>query len=165
VSTIAAWWEDLAYHFQNEWREHAEPDKAVPETLFNTVTHAIGRAEFMPTLTHPTGADEAISFVMIDEDDAALLVRFDPPSTTRLDYVGSLVGGRYTETISVAEDGDEIDGLFMHDRLDAPLRLRLKLPPERGHLSSTTRSALEKASRFRDKLRAWSTEPQPRQTQ
>jgi hypothetical protein len=149
-----SWYKDLAYYFESRWSEHREPDKMVPEALFAGVSRALG--EFMPTLTHPTDLEGgAISFLMVDKDDSAVLVHFDPPSTTRFEYVGSLAGGRYQETVELGEDGYELSGIFTHDRLETPIRFRLTVPNDPSQLMPATRDAGKRTALFRDKLVAW----------
>jgi hypothetical protein len=149
-----SWHEDLAYYFESRWSEHREQDRMVPDLLYTSVLRALG--EFMPTLTHPTGLEgEGISFLMVDKDDSAVLVHFDPPSTTRFDYVGSLAAGRYQETVELGEAGYELSGVFTHDRLETPIRFRLMVPNNPSQLMPATRDAGKRTALFRDKLVAW----------
>jgi hypothetical protein len=92
----------LQYDFLNTWKDTVELGSSViPESLWAALRERVS-VDFAVDVIHPVSEDN-VAFLMIDQEGNAILVRFDPPSTTRLFTLGSLRGGRYEEAIEYSD--------------------------------------------------------------
>jgi hypothetical protein len=155
------WTEALAY-FYFAWFGTEE----VPSALRDALLAAFG-SDFKPQSVYPIDYEDGRTSVLALDDDAAILVGFEPPSTTVTTYHGSLAGGVYTELRDLdLEETDQIEGTFEHKRLESPIVVRFHSP------QSTASGSLEELrlkvgqpqayaifERVRETLRGWAIQP------
>ena len=97
------------------------------------------------------------------------LVRFDPPSTTTITFLGSLKGGSYREVYET-ETNDEgtwrVTGFFDHERLqdDGPLRIEYHPIRSANPRAAGRQGAIERMEQLRELFRRWATAPPERQS-
>jgi len=161
---LNGWFDVVEYYFAKRWDE-----PRVPDALYGAISRVLGD-KFTPKIVHPVERDsKEIALLMVVETDEAVLVRFEPPSTTKISFLGSLAGGMYTETVRVVDEGGyEIEGVFNHERLgERPLRVRGDPPPSNSaYFRHADQAALDRTERLRQTFR-WSTElkhPRPGRT-
>ncbi|MGH3035831.1 MAG: hypothetical protein ACRDMU_01500 [Gaiellaceae bacterium] len=157
---MGEWFEALEYYFETRWRPDEGP-AGIPNPIYKAIKPMGGEA-FDVDLVHPVDYDDdRIAFVMIKGDET-FLFNFVPPDTVTTTFLGSLAGGRYTETTITLEDTVRIEGRFDHPRLgpDGPFRFTLE-PLSRADADAP--GALERTEELRRTFRHWSTEPLPPQ--
>jgi hypothetical protein len=138
----------------------------VPDVLYQAMKR-LGGEKFQTELVHPVDyEDDHIALVMVS-DEQTYLVRFDPPDTASITFLGSLAGGRYVETVAKGEIGYNVEGAFSHPRLgdDGPLRVVVRpLPGTRSaYPGPGDQEALERTRLLVEHFRDWSREPPPAQ--
>lgn len=160
---MGEWFEPLEYYFLTRWRSEAGP-AGIPDAVTKAI-RPLGGEQFDVDLVHPVDReDDRIAFVMVTGDEVVLF-HFEPPGTVTTSFLGSLIGGRYTETAETKEGASRVEGLFEHRRIGAD-GLRFILDPPQSafrDMPDGRRAALERTDQLREKLREWSRKPLPRQ--
>jgi hypothetical protein len=162
---MGEWLDPLEYYFLTRWRPPEGPAE-IPKPVHKAIK-PLGGEKFDVDLVHPLDyADDRIAFVMIKGSET-FLFRFAPPDIVTTTFLGSLAGGRYTETTVTVEDTLRIEGQFDHPRLgpDGPFHFTLEPLTRTGYQSmgAGERGALERTEQLREKFRDWSREPLPPQ--
>ena len=151
------WLEEIEYYIGTHWKDQL-PGPAVPDELHRALEESLG-LNFTVDLVHPV-VDEDVSFVML-QADGLILVRFDPPASTTVSFLGPLAGGAYTETVEMTAEGERRTGEFTHERLgDRSLTIRIDQPPPgRTVLRIGAEAAAARTDRLRKAFRVWAMEP------
>lgn len=162
---MGEWFEPLEYYFLTRWRPPEGPAE-IPTPVYKALKQ-LGGEKFEAELVHPLDySDDRIAFVMIKGSET-FLFRFAPPDIVATTFLGSLAGGRYTETTVTVEDTVRIEGQFDHPRLgpDGPFHFTLEPLNRIGYQSTglDERGARERTEQLREKFRDWSREPLPPQ--
>lgn len=159
------WREPLEYYVHTRWQTDDRP-REIPRAV-DKAMRPLGGERFDVDLVHPLDyADDRMAFVMIKGRETFLFC-FAPPDIVTTTFLGSLAGGRYTETTVTVEDTLRIEGQFDHPRLgpDGPFHFTLEPLTRTGYQSmgAGERGALERTEQLREKFRDWSREPLPPQ--
>jgi hypothetical protein len=164
---MGEWFEPLEFYFLNRWRAPKGEPAGIPNSVYETVKVNLGGEKFQVDLVHPVDYDdERIAFLMIANDET-FLFDHSPPNKTTVMFLGSLAGGRYTETLTVTDEGKHGEGVFSHPRLEdgGPLRVKFGPPPTNPEAfrRPRAREAFARTETLREKFRQWSREPRPGQ--
>jgi hypothetical protein len=157
---MGEWFEPLEYYFLTRWRPPEGPAE-IPTPVYKALKQ-LGGEKFDVELVHPLDySDDRIAFVMIKGTET-FLFRFAPPDIVATTFLGSLAGGRYTETTVTVEDTVRIEGQFDHPRLGPDGPFHFTLEPLKS-MGPDERGARERTEQLREKFRDWSREPLPPQ--
>ena len=155
---MADWFTELAHYFFDRTRWPDASDRGgPPRALLEELRVALG-PEYTPDLVYPLDyEDHRVAFLAFDGEDSAILVRFEPPSTTTVTHLGALTGGVYAE--SVRYYGDEMSATFSHERLDAPFHVTLRPPADALDHPEGSEASFRRSDLLRERLRRWATAP------
>jgi hypothetical protein len=153
---LAEWLRDVEYDFMKRWPEQVT-GSGIPDGLHAGIAHGIGDLDLQ--LIHPLeGA--GTSLLAVTGDAEAVLIRFDPPETTQIMFLG-LRGGVYTETIwQATSETPNLEGEYAHEQLGAhgPLRVRYYHPAP-SDLNVVEKGAFDRSKLLRETFRDWASVP------
>jgi len=110
-----------------------------------------------------------VAFFMVD-GGVAYLIRFTPPRTTTISFLGRLSGGKYHGVVERDEAGHaSVVGFLDHERLkgDDAGPFRIELEPIRGNFGPTGQNyaaAQQRAEELRKLFRSWAIAPPERES-
>jgi hypothetical protein len=157
-------WQDASEYYFVGWFGNEQ----LPQALSTGVMNTLGGG-FSPKCIYPVGeyTEGRVSLLAVTDRNEATLIEFEPPSTTRISFLGSLAGGTYVETIDSAKDRcDQRRGTFSHSRLSGySFEVWFRGPPDDqdpDYIDSGQKQAWQMFERVRETFRYWATEPERR---
>jgi hypothetical protein len=164
ISVLNNWLDVAEFYFARRWDENE-----VPHAFYGAIRQVFG-ANFEPDLIHPVEREGSndVALLMTVEADEAVLVEFEPPSTTTISFLGSLAGGMYAEIVRRVGEGRsyEIESVFEHERLgDRSLRAHGDPPPPTvsPYAQPGEQAARERTEQLRRTFRRWGATAEPKQ--
>jgi hypothetical protein len=158
--------EDLAYDLDYTWG--GEVSRGTRGELLTALSIRLG-SDFKIGLLTPVavgGKEDGRRLLLVGEHDDVVLVTLNGDDATRLDFLGSLAGGRYSEVVSFDEHGrHSVEGTFSHERLAEPFTHKVMPPPDQREDWSRPgfEGSLKRQELLLDYFRRWAEQP-PRAT-